>query len=122
MWMLLSIGTFTLKNVRNILWDARIKWFDLGIELDLPEDKLRVIQKDNPSDVEKCFTEMISTWLKETPEKSWSAIIKALKAPAVNLAHLGNKVEQEQANHYKPQQDQAMASTKGKSIKGTSDN
>lgn len=78
------------------------------------EDTLRVIKENNKDDVDKCFTDMISTWLKQTPRKSWFAIIKALKEPTINLVCLGNEVEQQLGKHQPCQKEVMATSTEGK--------
>ena len=51
-----------LRSVRNRIWEARTKWKDIGIELDLKKDALDAINLTNRSDVEVCFGEMLSLY------------------------------------------------------------
>ena len=37
-------GSLTLVMMRTALWDSRSKWFDVGLELDLPYRTLQVIE------------------------------------------------------------------------------
>ena len=53
-----------LSKVRNVIWDTKTEWYDLGLELNLSESTLQTIKKDNPTDVKACFREMLSEWLK----------------------------------------------------------
>lgn len=84
----------SLKEVRDFLYDIRLKWYDLGLELEVKEedlDEIRVKYKDDPSD---CQREMIKIWLRfvDNPP-TWNALAKALRAKAIKeiaLAIEGN--------------------------------
>lgn len=85
-----------LKDVINTLWEARSKWFNIGIELQRTLDDLEVIKtrcNNNPDD---CFREMFTEWLRESKESlpTWENIITALKAKPVGYGQLARKVEQ----------------------------
>lgn len=71
----------TLRIVRNELHDARVKWYDIGLELEIEEGDLRSLRKQygDPSDA---LREMLSIWLKKTGG-SWEKIVEALKAKTV---------------------------------------
>ena len=82
-----------LKSVRSSTWEARSKWMDIGIELNVMKSDLEVIQENCGSNVEKCFTEMLTLWLKNVdPPPTWSAMIAALRDPAVGLKKLSDDV------------------------------
>lgn len=75
--------------MRNLIRDARLKWFYLGLELGIDETTLRVIKQDHRDDTEQCFTEMLSVWLKmASPMPSWEALLAALKQPSLGLEGL----------------------------------
>ena len=83
-----------LKAVRKAVWDARVVWKDIGIELDLKVTDLDVISASNPRNVNECFTKMLTLWLKRVnPPPKWSAMIEALKEPAVGFEDLAERVE-----------------------------
>ena len=37
-------GSLTLGEVRAVLWDVRVNWFDLGLALGLPHRTIEVIE------------------------------------------------------------------------------
>ena len=85
----LDVGT-----VQNRLWEARVKWYNIGIELSLKEDDLEAIKSDN-RDIDSCFRCMISMWLRQVdrePTVAWTKIIEALKAPSVNFSQLAHRL------------------------------
>ena len=83
-----------LRAVRKAVWDARGAWKDIGIELDLKVTDLDVISGTNHGNVNKCFSEMLTLWLKRVnPPPKWSAMVEALNEPAVGFEDLAEKVE-----------------------------
>jgi len=48
-------------------------WKDAGIELGLEFDVLKVIAKDN-QETKDCFQEVLSKWLKLTPNATWRTL------------------------------------------------
>ena len=44
-----------LKTVKKAAWDARTKWMDIGLELDIIQPDLDEINADNRGDTKKCF-------------------------------------------------------------------
>ena len=54
---------------------------------------LNEIMEDNPDSTEKCFTDMLSKWLKMVePPPSWEKLLVALKHPSVGHAELVDEV------------------------------
>ena len=80
--------------VRSTCWAARRKWVDIGIELKLNKDDLDTIRHNFKGDVETCFTEMLTMWLKlTTPPPNMAVLILALKQPPVGLNQLAESLE-----------------------------
>ena len=83
-----------LKTVRKAVWDARTKWLDIGLELDLNITDLDAIDAEHHGDIGSCFMKMLTLWLKQVdPPPTWSAMIDALKEPIIGFKHLGEEVE-----------------------------
>ena len=75
--------------------DARSKWLDLGFQLDIKLNELRVIEKDC-GDVNSRFREMLSTWLKMIdPPPSWEGLLTALEHDTVKCGDLAERIRQE---------------------------
>ena len=87
------LTTDDLRAVRKATWDARAMWKDIGIELDLKVTDLDTIET-NHGNVNKCFSEMLTLWLKRAnPPPTWSAMVEALKEPVVGFEDLAEQVE-----------------------------
>ena len=83
-----------LKDVRTAIWDARSGWKDIGIELGLKITHLDAIEENNHGNAEKCFTKMLTVWLKRVnPPPTWSAMVEALKGRTVDFEDLAEQVE-----------------------------
>ena len=89
--VLLHAAPLDLRTVQCALWDAKCKWYNLGLELGLDKSTLDAI-KVNCQEVEDRFREILSKWLNlVTP--SWKALVKALRAPTVDFPHIASKIE-----------------------------
>ena len=68
-------------------------WKDIGIELDLKVTDLDTINETSHGNVKKCFSEMLTLWLKRVnPPPTWTAMVDALKEPAVGFEALAEQV------------------------------
>ena len=72
---------------RYVMRENANKWEDIGKELGLDLDKLKITAKDNPLDIRKCFLTTLDQWLKGDPGASWRRLEVALTN--VNRAKLG---------------------------------
>ena len=80
-----------LKEVRELLFSVRRKWYDIGVELGLGVNELDNI-KAASTDHGECLTEMIKLWLKSiNPLPTWKALGHALKAGPVAEVGLAKK-------------------------------
>ena len=81
-----------LSEVRGALFEARAKWYDIGIELKLSIGTLNTIREDFPQAAD-CLREMCINWLKcIDPSPSWAALAKALESPPVGEGHLAEQL------------------------------
>jgi len=81
-----------LSDVRGALFEARAKWYDIGIELKLSIGTLNTIREDFPQAAD-CLREMCINWLKRiNPSPSWAALAKALESPPVGEGHLAQQL------------------------------
>lgn len=80
--------------VQKAIWDARVKWFDLGVALKMYTASLEAIKlrnKDNPDD---CMTELLLEWLNQAdPRPTWSCVVTALREPTVGFEQLAEHLE-----------------------------
>ena len=89
--ILLHAAPLDLRTVQGALWDAKCKWYNLGLDFGLDESSLDAIRV-NYQEVEDRFREVLWKCLKSvTP--SWKALVKALRAPTVDIPHIASKIE-----------------------------
>ena len=79
-----------LGKVQDLIWDARPKWFNLGLNLNIDQATLTMIKQSNPNG-DDCFREMLSEWLKSV-EPSWEKLLAALRKPSVGFKQLAKKI------------------------------
>ena len=77
------------KNVLDLAWDARVKWYHIGIQLRQKTTDLDVIGKEKCDDIR--FTRMITEWLRKG-KASWRELIDALDHKTVGLSNLADKI------------------------------
>ena len=76
------------------LWEARIKWYNIGLALELPPDELEEVRRIYQNRPNECFRELLQRWLRRgTPQPTWSAIVRALRTKIVCRGHLAYRVE-----------------------------
>ena len=92
--------------MRTAIFSVRHKWYDIGLELEIPFQSLDVIKTDCPSNSADCLREMLKQWLSRmSPAPSWSALVEALSSEPVGEKRLAGEIHRqfclphEQANH-----------------------
>ena len=55
-------------------------WYNLGLQLDIDDDDLQTIKRDNPRDENGCKRDMFRTWLRICPQASYRQLVQALVA------------------------------------------
>ena len=98
-----------LSDVQDELWEARSKWYNIGLCLGIPPSDLDVIEKDG-RDTATCFRNMLLKWLREGKNCTWEALIKALSSPSVGHTTVANSIQQ---NRCQMASDKASAESKG---------
>ena len=90
----LQCHQLTSNNIHEILnsvWEARQKWYNIGIELKLEVSDLDVIQCKNNENPDNCITEMLVSWLRRGGA-TWEAMIDALNQNAVGFCELADRI------------------------------
>ena len=87
----MSLAIEDLKTVRELLHDIRVKWYDIGVELDVDIGTLESI-RSRYHDPKDCLREMLREWLKSiSPQPTWKRLSIALRASAVGETSLAQK-------------------------------
>ena len=75
------------------VWDARVKWYEIGLGIKIRSTDLDAIGKRHRDDPDVCFRELLSTWLKQaSPKPTWALLADALKSPKVGFGQLSEKL------------------------------
>ena len=79
--------------MRSELFSVRDKWYDIGLELNIPFQMLNVIEKDNPNNCSSCLRKMLMEWLSSSsPDPSWSGLVEALSSEPVGEKRLAREI------------------------------
>ncbi len=73
---------FELQHIVIAVKDASTKWYDLGLQLGLPDSTLRSIHLD--PDTESHLRMMLAKWLSYDPNASWEKLANALTTIGMN--------------------------------------
>ena len=88
-----TLGPSDLRCVRSAIYSVRHKWYDIGLELDIPFQTLNVIKRDCPQNSADCLREMLVEWLSRTsPAPSWSSLVEALSSEPVGEKRLADEI------------------------------
>lgn len=88
----MSLRKEDLRKVRNFLIDVCLKWYDLGVELDVEEEALDEIKSVNSNQPRVCLREMLKVRLRAVDNPlSWKILAEALKSKVINEVELARK-------------------------------
>ena len=76
-------------NVQEALWDARSKWHNIGIRLNLTVSEL---DAESRFGLEEKFNLMIKTRLKKSEPCTWRELYDALNHPTVDMSKVAEKL------------------------------
>ena len=69
-----------IKDLMHHLEDIVERWYQLGVQLDVPISKLNEIRCNNSSDVYQCKLLMLQEWQRRpTLKPSWWTLVDALR-------------------------------------------
>ena len=77
------------RNVRDAIWDARVQYHNIGIELGISSDDVDAIAENENRNVEKCFARVLKQCLQKGI--SQKKIADALQSKTVGYGHLGQQ-------------------------------
>ncbi len=82
----------SLKEVYEICYDARHKWSNMLLALDVSNaaiESIRLRFQGNPDD---CFRTGLSDWLSSGTERTWEHVAAALFSPTVDCKDIADQV------------------------------
>ena len=81
-----------LEKMLSAAWEARAKWYNIGLQLKIGAGTLDAIERDSHS-IDDQFRVMLSTWLRrDEPRPTLSLLANALRSPMVGYQHLAQQI------------------------------
>ena len=92
---LTSVGVLTTTDLPIIMekiWDARAKWYNIGLGLRINPGTLDAIEKNNRN-VDDQFRETLGVWLKTNqPQPTKALLAEALQSRIVGYGYLAEHI------------------------------
>ena len=81
-----------MKDINNyVVLKCAANWKQLGENLNINEDLLNIIEKDNPNCCEDCCSKMLGDWLDSNVNASWKILLDAVS----ETLSMSNRVPEE---------------------------
>ena len=88
----MSITIADLRRVYRTTFEARNKWRNILLELEVSSATIRSIGVRCRDDPEDCYREGLTEWL-EGGERSWGDLVEALSSPTVGHSDIAMAIE-----------------------------
>ncbi len=76
------------------LFDACTRWYNIGLILKAPNEKLKNIREVNRDDSERCLCEMIDYCIKSDDGLTWRKVCDSLRSPIVKCNQIAKDIEE----------------------------
>lgn len=91
------------SKVIKALRDAKVKWRQIGTELNILIVDLETIQIESGNRVDECLQKMVTLWLKRRSlNPSWQSLVKALREVTVDEEGVAADIEEKFIKAKKP--------------------
>ncbi len=80
-------------KAHDLLWPANIKWYNLGIALEVDPNILEGITKSSLSNCDDCFNAMLKSCSDTNLSITWSGVCEALRKPSVARNDVAESIE-----------------------------
>ena len=91
--MVFTGTVLTLKAAINVLHSVCPKWYNIGVQLEVPTFQLKNIEKKT-SDLMDQLRDTLDYWMNNDSSPSWRHLVDALKAPSVGENRLAKEIEE----------------------------
>ena len=76
------------------LFDVKRKWYNIGLQLKVPDTKLDEIESTSKDDIEVALRRVLQEWLKQLePRPTWGSLVRALRSRTVSEHDLAANLE-----------------------------
>ena len=83
----------TLKAAINVLHSVCPKWYNIGVQLEVPTFQLKNIEKKS-SDSMDMLRDTLDYWMNNNLSPSWRCLVDALKAPSIDENRLAKEIKE----------------------------
>ena len=105
----MALTTKDLYAVYSAVFEARPKWYDIGLGLTVPVDTLDSIKSDAQfHDHGEKLREILKVWLEKNEEARWRDIVDVLKGHVIGLPRLAGDIEAKYCTTSEPLSVQTM--------------
>jgi DNA-binding beta-propeller fold protein YncE len=87
------LDTGDLYVICSDFWEARNKWFNIGLGLNLKPSDLKAIRNINRDNVDDCFRDMLEKWLETSLRSTRSNLITVLRENTIGFNQLAKELE-----------------------------
>ena len=109
----------TLKAAINALHSVCPKWYNIGVQLEVPTFQLRNIERKSSDSMDQ-LRDMLDYWISNNPSPSWRGLVDAMEAPSVGEKLLAKEIKKKYCNrHEQSSHDGSEASVQTKCHQGT---
>ena len=105
----------TLKTAINALHSVCPKWYNIGVQLEVPTFQLRNIESKLNDSMDQ-LRDMLDFWISNDPSPSWRCLVDAMEAPSVGEKQLAKEMERKYCEQRSC--DQSETSFQPKSLQG----
>ena len=91
-----------LAEVQGVLWEAKLKWYNIGLRLKMKSHELDAIDQEAGDDTGKKLTQMIKSRLNMAEPCTWKDLYEALKHQTVCMQDVADKLKKlkQKGKHY----------------------
>ena len=90
------LGPEDFIDIRNAIQTVKDKWFNIGLELNIPFQILYAIRRKYNGNAAHCLSEMLKKWLISTsPPPTWSGLLQALSSEPVGERRLVEEIRRQ---------------------------
>ena len=105
----------TLKAAINALHSVCPKWYNIGVQLEVPTFQLRNIERKTNDSMDQ-LRDMLDFWMSNNPSPTWRCLVDAMEAPSVGEKQLAKEIERKYCE--RSSCDESEASFQPKSLQG----
>ncbi len=82
-----------LSDIKSNLYNARSKWEDIGLSLNIDLETLTCVKSLNRERHDDCLQEMLAHRLQATPSLTWRMLCECLRCPTVARNNVAVEIE-----------------------------